>query len=256
MSQQLSPEFNNVDALLRSTAAAFTYPRTPDIATRVRARLDSEPRTKSIIARVRAAISLPVLRVAAASLLIVAVAVGSALAIPQTREALADLFGLSSVKIEVGPVEGPPPPVLSPRSFASPATLSGAQEAVPFDIRLPSEDGVRILPEAVYIQGVAIVILSYESQDFDLYQASSGFYGKGLPDADLARESAVHGQPAIWIGSGGHIARSLDADGRLLIETERTVERGTLLWEEGGISYRLETGLSEDEAILLAESLR
>ena len=87
-------------------------------------------------------------------------------------------------------------------------------------------------------------------------QAETGFYGKGLPDEDLARESAVHGRPAIWIDSGGHIARSLDADGKLLIETERTVERGTLLWEEAGISYRLETGLSEAEAILLAESLR
>ncbi len=115
-----------------------------------------------------------------------------------------------------------------------------------------------MLPEAVYIQGtgVPVVILGYESKDFDLYQSSTGFYGKGLPDADLSRESSVHGLPAIWIDSGGHIARSLDANGRLLIETERTVERGTLLWEEGEISYRLETGLSEREAILLAESLR
>ena len=256
MSQQPSPESGGVDALLRSSAAAFSYPRTPDIATRVRARLDSEPYKASIIERVWAAMKRPVLRVAAVSLLVAVVAVASALAIPQSREALADLFGLSSVKIEVGPVDGPPPPILSPNSFASPATLTSAQEAVAFEIRLPVKNGVRILPDAVYLQGIGIVILSYESEDFDLYQASVGFYGKGLPDADLARESAVHGQAAIWIDSGGHIARSLDANGRLLIETERTVERGTLLWEEGGISYRLETGLSEDEAILLAESLR
>ena len=100
------------------------------------------------------------------------------------------------------------------------------------------------------------MILVYEHKDYDLYQSTRGFFGKGLPDADLSRESAVHGNPAIWIGSGGHIARSLDADGKLLIETERIVERGTLLWEEGGVSYRLETGLAEAEAILVAESLR
>ena len=256
MSQQLSPDFSGIDALLRSSGAAFSYPRTPDIATRVRARLDSEPYPVSIMERVCAAMRRPLFRVATALLLVAVVAVASALAIPQSREALADLFGLSSVKLEVGPVEGPPPPILSPNSFASPATLTSAQEAVAFEIRLPVKNGVRILPEAVYLQGIGIVILSYESEDFDLYQASTGFFGKGLPDADLARESAVHGQPAIWIESGGHIARSLDADGKLLIETERTVERGTLLWEEGGISYRLETGLSEGEAILLAESLR
>ena len=256
MSQQLSPEFNDIDAMLRSAAAAFSYPRTPDIAARVRAQLDSEPFARSIIERVWAAMNRPLLRVATAALLVVAVAITAALAIPQSREALADLFGLGSVKIEIGPVEDPPPPVLSPDSFAAPATLASAQETVEFEIRLPAEDGVRLLPEAVYLQGIAIVILSYESEDFDLYQASAGFYGKGLPDADLARESAVKGRPAIWIGSGGHIARSLDADGRLLIETERTVERGTLLWEEGGISYRLETGLAEAEAVLLAESLQ
>ena len=261
MSQQPSPEFNAIDAMLRSSAAALNYPRTPDIATRVRARLDSEPYKASIIEKLRAAMNRPVLRVAAVSLLVAVVAVASALAIPQSREALADLFGLSSVRIEVGPVDGPPPPILSPNSFASPATLTSAREAVAFEIRLPTEDGVRMLPEAVYLEGIhgtgaPIVILVYESEDFDLYQRAAGFYGKGLPDADLARESAVHGRPAIWIDSGGHIARSLDADGKLLIETERTVERGTLLWEEAGISYRLETGLSEDEAILLAESLR
>ena len=261
MSQQLSPEFNDIDALLRSSAAAFSYPRTPNIAARVSAQLDTQPFQTSIMARARALMSRPVLRVAVASLLVAVVAVASALAVPQSREALADLFGLSSVKIDVGPVEDPPPPVLSPRSFATPTTLSSAQETVEFEIRLPAEDGVRLPPEAVYIQGIGgtmatVVILGYESQDFDLYQSSIGFYGKGLPDADLARESAVRGMPAIWIDSGGHIARSLDAEGKLLIETERTVERGTLLWEEGGISYRLETGLSEGEAILLAESLR
>ena len=112
MSQQPSPEFNAIDAMLRSSAAALNYPRTPDIATRVRARLESEPYPPSIIERVRAAMKRPVLRVAAVSLLVAVVAVASALAIPQSREALADLFGLSSVKIEVGPVEGPPPPVV------------------------------------------------------------------------------------------------------------------------------------------------
>lgn len=261
MSQQLSPEFTGVDALLRSSSEAFSYPRTPDIAARVRARLDSEPSSASIIERLLVARARPALRIALAALLVAAVAVAAALALPQSREALADLFGLSSVKIEVSPVQGPPPPVLSPDSFASPATLSMAQEAVEFEIRLPVVDDVSVLPDEVYLQDIGlasapIVILVYENEDFDLYQSTRGFFGKGLPDADLARESSVHGQPAIWIDSGGHIARSLDADGNLLIETERTVERGTLLWEEGGISYRLETGLPEEESILLGESLR
>ena len=259
MSQQLTPEHGDVDALLRASAKAFSYPRTPRfIAASVRIRLDDEA---SITERLRAVVARPVLRAAAAVVLVAVVIVSSALVVPQSRAALADFFGLSRVKIEIGPVLGPPPPVLSPDSFAEPATLQTAQEAVDFEIRLPTERGVQMLPNAVYVETIGrasapVVILVYASEDFDLYQRSMGFYGKGLPDAELARESSVHGQPAIWIDSGGHIARSLDADGNLLVETERTVERGTLLWEDGGISYRLETGLSEEEAILLAESLR
>ncbi|MCH7700026.1 MAG: hypothetical protein IH865_13910 [Chloroflexi bacterium] len=259
MSQQLTPEYGDIDALLRASAKAFSYPATPNvIAASVRTRLEDEA---SFVERLRAVLARPVLRAGAAVLLVAAVVVASALVVPQSREALADFFGLSSVKIEIGPLLGPPPPVLSPDSFASPATLQTAQEAVEFEIRLPTERGVQMLPDAVYVEDIGgtsppVVILVYESEDFDLYQRSMGFYGKGLPYAELARESSVHGRPAIWIGSGGHIARSLDADGNLLIETERTVKRRTLLWEDGGISYRLETGLSEEEAILLAESLR
>ena len=260
MSQQLTPEYGDVDALLRASAKAFSYPRTPNvIAANVRDRLDDD--ASSFAERLRAVVARPVLRAAAAVLLVAVVVVSSALAVPQSREALADFFGLSRVRIEIGPLLGPPPPALSPDSFAEPATLRTAQEAVDFEIRLPTERGAQMLPDAVYVQNIGgasapVVILVYEGEDFDLYQRSIGFYGKGLPDAELARESSVHGRPAIWIGSGGHIARSLDADGNVLIDTERTVERGTLLWEDGGISYRLETGLSEEEAILLAESLR
>ncbi len=259
MNQQLTPEYGDVDALLRVSAKAFSYPRTPNvIAASVRIRLDDE--APSLAERLRAVLARPVLRAAAAVLLVAAVVVSSALLVPQSREALADFFGLSHVKIEIGPVLGPPPPVLSPDSFAEPATLAGARAALEFEIRLPVQDGVWLLPDAVYLQEVdqsaPIVILVYEKDGFDLSFRSTGFFGKGLPDPDLTRDSNVNGRPAIWIGSGGHIARSLDADGNLLIETERTVERGTLLWEDGGISYRLETGLSERDAILLAESLR
>jgi len=64
------------------------------------------------------------------------------------------------------------------------------------------------------------------------------------------------GQPALWIDEGGHIASFLDEAGRVVVESRRTVDRATLLWEEGGITYRLETSLSQEEAIRVAESLR
>ena len=258
MSQQLTPEYSDVDALLRASAKAFSYPRTPNvIAASVRIRLDDEA---SFAERLRAVLARPSLRAAAAVVLVAVVVVSSALVVPQSREALADFFGLSRVKIEIGPMLGPPPPVLSPESFAEPATLQTAQEAVDFGIRLPTERGVQMLPDAVYVEdrwpGAEVVITVYEEEGYDLYQSAQGYFGKGLPQADLLLDARVHGQEAIWIGVGGHVASSLDAQGRVVIETLRSVERATLLWEEVGVTYRLETSLSLDEAIRIAESLR
>lgn len=265
MSQQLAPEYGDVEALLQASAGALNYPKTPNIAMRVRIQLDDEARSRTIAGsftdRLRQIMARPVLRAAIAVLLVVAVVVSSALVVPQSREALADFFGLSHVKIEIGPVLGPPPPVLSPASFAEPARLESAQDSVDFAIRLPVAQGARMTPDAVYIEnrspGAEVVIAVYEEEDFDLYQSANGFFGKGgIPSSDVLVETEVHGQEAIWIGFGGHVARSLDSQGRVLIETERTVERATLLWEEMGVTYRLETSLSLDEAIRIAESLR
>ncbi len=265
MSQQLAPEYGEIDVLLHASAKAFAYPRTPNIAAGVFIRLDDEGQSHAIagsfIDSLRQTFARPALRVAAAVLLVAAVAVGSALAVPQSREALADFFGLSHVKIEIGPVLGPPPPVLSPASFAEPATLGSAQDRVDFAIRLPAIDGTRMTPDAVYVEGrspgAEVVITVYEAEDFDLYQSANGFFGKGgIPTSDVIQDASVSGQEAIWISFGGHIASSLDGQGRVFIETERTVERATLLWEETGVTYRLETSLSLEEAIRIAESLR
>ena len=166
MSQQLTPEYSDVDALLRASAKAFSYPRTPNvIAASVRIRLDDEA---SFAERLRAVLARPSLRAAAAVVLVAAVIVSSALVVPQSREALADFFGLSRVKIEIGPMLGPPPPVLSPESFAEPATLQTAQEAVDFGIRLPTERGVQMLPDAVDVEdrwpGAEVVITGDEEE--------------------------------------------------------------------------------------------
>ncbi len=265
MSQQLTSEHGDVEALLRASAEAFDYPKTPNIAARVANRLDDEARpytfAGAFTGKLRQVLDRPVLRAAAAVLLVAVVVVSSALVVPQSREALAEFFGLSHVKINIGPVLDPPPPVLSPASFAEPATIASAQAKVDFEIRLPAVDGTRMTPDAVYIEdrspSAEIVIAVYEEEDFDLYQSANGFFGKGgIPSSEVLLETDVHGYEAIWISRGGHIASSLDDQGRVVVETLRSVERATLLWEEMGVTYRLETSPPLDEAIRRAESLR
>jgi len=101
-----------------------------------------------------------------------------------------------------------------------------------------------------------VVIFVYEDEGFDLYQTRQGYFGKGAPDPSLIHEIAFGGHPALWIDEGGHIASFLDGQGRVVVESRRSVDRATLLWEEDGITYRLETSLSQEEAVRVAESLR
>lgn len=265
MNEELGPEIVDMDALLRQAAEAFAYPPTPGIAGAVTARL-REPAPSplaSLAGRlseiVRGWWGRPVPRVAIALLTAALAVIGIALAIPQSRTALAEFFGLSHVRVEQEPSLGPPPPILSPDRFARPVSLGQAQELVDFPLRFPTRDGPSLRPDAAYLRGeevnAPVVIFVYEDEGFDLYQTRQGFLGKGGTDPSLIHEIEFGGRPALWIDEGGHIASFLDEQGRVMVESRRTVERATLLWEESGITYRLETALSQEEAIRLAESL-
>ena len=254
------PGLNTTETLLRDAAAAFAYPETPPIAAAVTARLREEGplRSGGLLGAAQRWWSRPAARLAFAAASVVLVIVGAALAVPQSRTALAELFGLSQVQIEVGPATGPDAPVLSPVSFARPATLEEARAAVSFALKLPAGVEGTIAPDAVYLQGGAedpsLVIFVYEDEGYDLYQTRFGMFGKGVPEP--FRETQVAGHAAFWIESGGHVAWFLDDEGNVVVESRRSVDRATLFWEDDGMTYRLETSLSEEEAIAVAESLR
>jgi len=266
MNEELHPEIVQVDALLRRASRALTYPPTPAIAAAVAGRLREagqrppSSRTQATVDVLRGWWSRRAARLALVGVIGLLAVLSLALAIPQSRSALADFFGLSHVRVEVGPIQGPTPPLLSPERFARPASVSQAQELVDFPLRFPTRKSLRLRPDAVYLQGEAanapVVIFVYEDEGFDLYQTRGGFFGKGGPDPSLIHEIEFGGQPALWIDEGGHIASFLDEAGRVVVESRRTVDRATLLWEEGGITYRLETSRSQEEAIRVAESLR
>jgi hypothetical protein len=258
MSAELSPELFALDMLLRSAARDFAYPRTPTIAAVVSARLREEtaPRRPAIAGRLWAA---PMWRLAAGAAIALVLALGVSIALPRSREALAHFFGLSHVRVEIGPVVGSTPPVLSPDSFAEPSDVTSAQARLDFPLRYPTRDGVRLEPKAVYVEfpgsTAPVVIFTYD--DYDLYETKQGFFGKGGPDPSLIHEIEFDGHAALWIDQGGHIAESYDALGRLVVESLRTVDRATLLWEDdGGVTYRLETSLTQAKAIEVARSLR
>jgi len=252
-------EVERMETWLRSAGRAFAYPETPSLASGVLARL-AEREAEGPVAALRERLAAPALRLAAAGVAAAAVVFTVSLAVPQSREALADFFGLSHVRVEVGPVLGPEPPVLAPENYARLTTLEEAQARVDFPIALPRDEDGPMLPDAVFLRDegstAPAVILVYDDEDFDLTQSRTGFFGKGGPP-EVFEEVEVGGRPAIWIEEGGHVAWFTDATGRLTVEARRLVERATLLWEGGlELTFRLETSLSQAEAIALAESVR
>jgi hypothetical protein len=69
-------------------------------------------------------------------------------------------------------------------------------------------------------------------------------------DPDIIEETSVDGQYALWV-EGLHLLELDTGD----FTHRRLVEGATLLWQVGGVTYRLESGLPMEEAIRVAESL-
>jgi hypothetical protein len=256
-----TPSLTSLEDRLRRAAHAFAYPRTPDVSRAVRLRLVRPPAGGARLA----------LRIAALVLVVLA----AALAVPQVRAKLIEWFQVGVIRVLPG--YGTPTPAASaqaprtatPRGFdpsgqpehvvsiaglAGETTLEQARARVFFDIRLPADLGP---PDRVFLQndGPTVILVWLEAAEPGRVRLSlhligpNGFYmEKYHPQVIL--ETEVHGEYALW------------AEGPYLVDTttgheafRRLVEGNTLIWKEGTITYRLESQLSVDEAIRIAESL-
>jgi hypothetical protein len=185
--------------------------------------------------------------VAAAALVAVSAV---ALVVPASRTALAEFFGLDNVHVDVEPKSTALPTVPS-EEFGRAATLDEARDALDFRLALPAEGE----PDAAYLiedqAGPAAAILVYERDGFELWETERLEFGKGVRLQSFVREVEVNGEVGVWIDPG-HTAY-LEAAG---LETfRRGVDRGVLLWERDGVTYRLETSQTQEEAVEIAESV-
>lgn len=77
---------------------------------------------------------------------------------------------------------------------------------------------------------------------------------KGIGPGTSVREVTVGGRLGFWIEGEAHAIGYLDPDGQLMFETQR-LAGNTLLWETDDAFFRLESALTMDEAIAVAESV-
>lgn len=265
------------EARLRAAARAFPYPPTPDIAGAVRGRLGAEATRP---ARLR-----PRLAWAMVAVLLI---LGGLMAVPQVRAAVVEFLQIGAIRIfltEPTPTVTPIPPTATPLSptptgllptatprptptplssvleLAGETTLAEAQAQVDFPIRLPTHPPDLGPPDRVFLQdlGGQVVVLAWLDPDqpdgvrLSLHQLGPGTFGQKL-QPPVIQETTVHGQPALW--TEGPYLLQFQRGGQVVYEGQLLVTGYVLVWVEDDITYRLETDLSLEEAVQIAESLQ
>lgn len=267
MNQPLSDWEGRVQDLART----FTYPPTPDL---------------SRWAAVESAASKPtptrwstIPRWAWAVAIILALMAGL-LAVPGVRAAVVEVLRLGAVRVFLNEPTPPPAeeqdgplqsgtrstptviPLPSLLNLAGETTLAAARQQTPFPILLPAYPADLGEPDRVYVQNldgptVVLVWLSPEEEDtakatvrLSLTQIGAGV-SFDKHNVRQIEETLVDGRWALWI-DGPHLLQTRSG-GQIM---QRLVQQGhVLLWEQGGVTFRLETDLPLPEARNVAESL-
>jgi hypothetical protein len=235
------------EARLWEAAREFPYPLTPDLS-RARARRMGKLRP---------------LAVALASL---AIMLAALLAVPSVRAGVMQFLQVGAVRIFVGEPTptaavspGPTPPSLGRLlNLTGETSLAQLKGRLGFIVRLPQYPAGLGPPDAAFAQdlaGPAVILVWRDPADparlrLALHELSSGALIEKAAPVALAT-TAVHGQPAIWT-TGPYIVQAVNQD----LDFRYTVLGHVLIWSEGGVTYRLETGLTLDEAVKIAESLK
>ena len=261
-----TPPSDRFEDRLHETAHQLNYPPTPDISGATRAQLTT-PRTRRVSLTLRLAVVT----------LMISLAV--VVAIPQVRAQLAGFFRIGVVSIlPFNPTDTPEPtlqipitatlePSISPtpnplpftlNNLAGLTTLENAKKQSNFPIRLPAYPTDLGAPDYVFYQNQApMVILAWmDPTDSDRVRLSLHEIAPGSAivkkfEPSVIQETAVKGHYAVWtegpyilqVKSGGY-------------DLSRLVEGHALIWEEAGITYRLETDLPLEETIKIAVSLQ
>jgi hypothetical protein len=249
---------------LRSIASGMEYPPTPDVA-------------GSVAARMRSTRSRIISRTLARSLVVVLVLLASLLFIPPVRAGVLDFIQVGIVRIfraepptmtpvTATPKENQATPVPTSSSLlpfldqiAGETTLQDAAQKTGYPILLPSYPAGIGEPDRVFLQdaeGPMTILVWMDPQQPGQVEMSLHFIPKGSwavnKFAPVAiDDTSVNGAPAVW-AEGPYLILLQNGD----MKIERLMNGHVLIWENNGVTYRLETSASMEEAVRIAESLK
>jgi hypothetical protein len=155
-------------------------------------------------------------------------------------------------------------------ALGSPVSLDAARAALPTLRQLDSPHGP---PDAIYLSSrptglvsfvwrarpglagsvtapsVGLVVQQYPST------ADLGFFQKSLGQGTRAVEVAVEGKRGYWIDGQPHSIAYIDARNQFISDTVRWATNA-LVWAGDGVTYRVESSLTQAEAVALVGGLR
>lgn len=243
---------------LRSLGHELEWPPTTDLVARVQHRLTGPTKQRGY------PLWRPVLM---AGLVIVALTLGFS---PVAREAVARLLGVVGIRIQTE-VETTVPPTFD-LGLGAPVGAAEAKGLVDYSVLIPESSELGA-PDAIYYNnqrlggqitllwapqqnlpeaadsGVGMLISSFRGS------LDSSTYSKELNAArNLLLDVEVRGRPGYWIEGEPHVFLFENANGVVEFESIR-LAGNVLLWEENGVTIRIESALSREDALRIAESL-
>ena len=240
---------NELEDRLADLGSRLEWPET-DLTGAVRTRLVVRP-TRRI---------QPAWATAAVLILAVVLAVGT----PGGRSAVADVLGVVGIRITW--LEGPLPSIHADLAVGEAVTLAEAVSQVDHPLLVPTALGP---PDAVYVDdgrvstvwlptaelpevggfGIGLLHMQFAAA------IDTGLLSKQLQDGTNIEAVEVRGRAGYWIEGEPHVLNYVDPDGVVRAETTRLAEN-VLLWTEDGVTHRIESALSLETVVSIAESLQ
>lgn len=224
---------------LRALSASLDLPEHRSVAGRVLAdpRLRTAPGRRAWVAATAAA---------AGALTVI-------LLVPGPRDAIASLLGIGGVSVTI--VDELPRAELLQHPPGQVVDLGEAAGLATFDIRVldTSPDQVIVDLDAP----VSLVTLVYADRLIITQMATpldAVFLEKSVEASAVVQEVTVGGSRGLWI-EGAHTLTYLDGSGRIRALPPRLVA-STLLYQDEGVTIRIETAGTLDDALAVAAALR
>lgn len=251
----------DIEAELHQLAQKLDVPAEPDYSTLVQERLASASATPAASRHLLAA-----------AVIVLLFAMAVVLAVPGTRAAVADLFGLTGVSVRPLPSAAPNPSTTIDAGLhlGDSVTLDEARRRMSFTVSTPSAPGLGA-PDAVYVRserGLESVSLVYRPRpafpaafDTRVGLLVSQYSGTATPYFEkLVSERAPMTRVAVggrWPGvyfTAPHPVMIRGPDGVVHEERPR-LAAPALVWERGGVTYRLEAAVDLKRALAVAATI-